>query len=365
MTYMGQAIDLARVALGTTSPNPAVGAVLVKDGGVVGCGATKPPGGAHAEVVALTEAREGARGASLFVTLEPCCNWGRTPPCTKAIIEAGVSEVIVAVTDPNPAVAGRGIAELREAGITVTLLADGSEELDSSRELCEGFAKHIRSGLPFTTAKFAMSLDGKIATRTGDSKWVTGPEARGLVQQMRRETDAVMVGANTIVADDPLLTVRGKDDLPLERQPARVTLDSHCRMPVESQLLRQPGLTLVYTTHSAPSISVLALEQAGAEVVPVGATSEGLVCPTEVLADLGKRGVVNLLVEGGGKTLGSLFDDGLVDKVHAFVAPVIIGGIDAASPVEGMGAEFMARAVRLNRTTIRSIGSDWLVTGYP
>ena len=365
MTFMRQAIDLARQALGTTSPNPAVGAVLVQDGVIVGRGATQPPGQAHAEAVALGVAGPQAQGASLYVTLEPCCHWGRTPPCTRAVIQAGIAEVVVAFADPNPVVAGGGIAELRDAGIRVTVLPDDSPEREQTRELYEGFSKHINTGLPFATAKFAMSLDGKIATRTGDSKWVTGPGARALVQQMRRETDAVMVGANTVLADDPQLTARGEDNLPLPHQPVRVTLDSQCRMPLESQLLRQPGHALVYTTWAAPSANVRGLLKAGAEVVPVGATANGLVCPMEALADLGKRGIVNLLVEGGGKTLGSLFDGGLVDKVQAFVAPVIIGGSEAASPVEGVGAELMAQAVRLAKTSLRQIGSDWLISGYP
>ena len=365
MDYMSQAVELAQGVMGSTSPNPAVGAVLVRDGRIVGRGATRPPGQAHAEVVALEQAGPLARGASLYVTLEPCCHWGRTPPCTRAVIEAGVSEVIVAVTDPNPVVSGGGVAELREAGIAVSGLPDDSEHREEACRLYEGFAKHIATGLPFTTAKFAMSLDGKIATRTGDSKWVTGPDARALVQRMRRETDAVMVGANTILADDPQLTARGEDNRPLPCQPLRVTLDSHCRMPVESQLLRQPGQTLIYTTPNAPAASARALERAGAEVISVGATANGLVCPREVLADLGGRDVVNLLVEGGGKILGSLFDDGLVDKVQAFVAPVIIGGIEAASPVEGTGAELMVQTRRLERTSIKAIGVDWLITGYP
>ena len=365
MTCMAQAIALAKGVLGSTSPNPAVGAVVVSDGKVAGRGATMPPGQSHAEIVALGEAGDRARGSSLYVTLEPCCHWGRTPPCTRAIIEAGVSHVIVAATDPNPLVAGGGIAELSAAGIAVSVLPSGSEEAEQARALYEAFAKHITTGLPFSTAKFAMSLDGKIATRTGDSKWVTGPEARRLVQDLRRETDAVMVGANTVLADDPQLTARGDDNLPLSRQPIRVTLDSHCRMPLESQLLRQPGRTLVYTTHAAPASNVRALESQGAEVVPVGSTDAGLVCPADVLSDLGRREVVNLLVEGGGKILGSLFDDGLVDKVHAFIAPVIIGGIEAASPVEGTGPELMAHALRLERTSIRPVGADWLITGYP
>ena len=332
ITFMGQALDLARGALGNTSPNPAVGAVVVKDGRIVGRGATKPPGQAHAEVVALEEAGEMGRGGSLYVTLEPCCHWGRTPPCTRALIEAGIIEVIVAATDPNPVVSGGGIAKLRNAGIAVSVLPDDSQEREQARELYEGFAKHVTTGLPFVTAKFAMSLDGKIATRTGDSKWVTGPDARALVQQMRRETDAVMVGIKTVLADDPALTARDGDGSPLARQPLRVALDSHCRMPVESQLLHQPGQALVYTTSNALAVNVRGLERTGAEVVPVGATAVGQVCPSEVLADLGQRGIVNLLVEGGGLTLGSLFDSGLVDKVQAFVAPVIIGGVGSRVP---------------------------------
>ncbi len=365
MDFMDRAIQLARSALGSTSPNPAVGAVLVKAGQVVGEGATQPPGQAHAEIVAIRQAGNSARNATLYVTLEPCCHYGRTPPCTGAIIEAGVVEVVVGVSDPNPVVAGNGITELREAGIPVSLVHACMDSSPDVRELYEGFAKHIGTGLPYVLAKFAMSLDGKIATHTGDSKWVTGPEARALVQLMRRETDAIMVGANTILADDPQLTARGDDNRPLERQPVRVTLDSQCRMPVRSQLLRQPGETLVYTTDAAPAGNVSGLLRAGAEVVLVGTTSEGLVSAPEVLADLGKRGIVNLLVEGGGKTLGSLFDDGLVDKVQAFVAPVIIGGIGAASPVEGEGAEIMSRTHRLKETSFRQVGADWLITGYP
>lgn len=365
MLYMRLAIALARGALGSTSPNPAVGAVLVKDGQIVGMGKTQPPGQAHAEVVALQQAGESARNATLYVTLEPCCHWGRTPPCTRSVIEAGVAEVSVALSDPNPVVAGSGLTELRNAGVAVSMLPDDSPEREQARELYEGFAKHIKTGLPFVTVKFAMSLDGKIATHTGDSKWVTGPEARALVQQMRRETDAVMVGIKTVLADDPALTARDDAGVPLARQPLRVALDSHCRMPVESQLLHQPGQTLVYTTTAAPVENVRGLEKTGAEVVKLAATPLGQVCPSEALADLGRRGVVNLLVEGGGLTLGSLFDNGLVDKVHAFVAPVIIGGINAASPVEGAGAESMAQALRLEGTYSRQIGPDWLITGYP
>ena len=358
---MRRAVELARGVRGTTSPNPAVGAVVVKDGVVVGCGATQPPGQAHAEIGALQQAGGQSRGATLYVTLEPCCHWGRTPPCTGAIIEAGISKVRTAAIDPNPLVAGRGLSQLREASIDV-LLEDGVEGV---RELYEGFAKHINTGLPFVTVKFAMSLDGKIATRTGDSKWVTGTAARGLVQQMRRRADGILVGVGTVLADDPLLTARDPAGLPSERQPLRAVLDSACRTPPAARLLGQPGTTVVYVTKGAAAEGRDRLEAAGAQVVPLAADETGKVRVEDALADLGSRGVVDLIVEGGGTVLGSFFDQGLVDKVYAFIAPVIIGGANAASPVEGLGARIMGDALRVEEAGLVSIGDDWLIVGYP
>ena len=357
---MTKAIGLAREALGTTSPNPAVGAVLVKDGVEIGSGFTLPPGQRHAEIDALEQAGESSRGSTLFTTLEPCCTYGRTPPCTKSIINAGVKRVHVAVIDPNPNVSGKGCAELRLAGIEV-LVEDGPQE---AIELYEGFAKHVNTGMPFVNAKYAMSLDGKIATRTGDSKWVTGPDARQHVQEMRRQSDAVLVGINTVLADDPLLTARDGDGRPLPHQPLRVIVDSRCRTPARAQTLSQPGSTLIATVDGAPQQNVAQLEQAGAEVLALPADPDGRVEMRNLLEELGRRGIVNLLVEGGGVVLGSLFDAGLVDKVHAFIAPVIIGGKDAASPVEGQGIEVMTQAWNINRPTLRAIGPDWLVVGY-
>ena len=355
-----KAIALARQALGTTSPNPAVGAVVVSSGAVVGEGFTLPPGQRHAEIGALEQAGDLARGATLYTTLEPCCHYGRTPPCTKAIIEAGVKEVRVAVIDPNPRVAGQGMAELREAGIEVFL-----EEVPEAGALYEAFAKHVLTGRPFIIAKYAMSLDGKIATRSGDSQWVTGPEARGLVQVMRRECDGVMVGINTALADNPQLTARDENGTPLARQPVRVVLDTGCRLPIDARMLREPGTTLVFVSEEAPVEATGRLEEAGAEVYPAPLDDAGLVDLEAVLSELGQRDVVSLLVEGGGTVLGSLFDAGLVDKVQAFVAPVIIGGETAASPVEGWGAISMSETWRLERTNCAAIGDDWLITGYP
>ncbi len=360
VTLMDRAIALARQARGHTSPNPPVGAVVVKDGAVIGEGCTQPPGQSHAEIVALRQAGDAAAGAALYTTLEPCCHFGRTPPCTQAVIAAGIEAVHVAVIDPNPRVRGQGIAELEQAGIAVV-----REKSPAAEELYEAFAKHINTGLPFVVAKFAMSLDGKIATHTGDSKWVTGPEARALVQELRREADAVLVGSNTVLADDPQLTARDADGAPLPRQPLRVALDTRCRIPSGARMFREPGRTLVFVSEETPTPETARLTEAGAEVVPAELGDDGMVDAAGVLAELGRRGVVNLLVEGGGTVLGSLFDAGLVDRVQAFVAPVIIGGAGASSPVQGQGAARMAQAWRLERLGFRPVGGDWLITGYP
>ena len=357
---MQRALDLARQALGSTSPNPAVGAVVVRDGLVVGEGHTLPPGQSHAEIGALSQAGPLASGSTLYTTLEPCCHFGRTPPCTEAIIAAGVNEVVTAFIDPNPVVAGKGLERIRAEGIQARL-----EPWEGVSDLYEGFAKHVTTGLPFVLAKFAMSLDGKIATYTGDSKWVTGPAARGEVQRMRRECDAIMVGINTVLADDPQLTARDCQGLPMDRQPLRVVLDSHCRTPSEAQMLREPGNTLIVTSNDVPGNEIERLKQAGAQIWHGPLHSPGMVEMGDVLVELGHRGVVNLLVEGGGITLGTLFDEGLVDKVNVFIAPVIIGGSMAASPIEGHGPEFMSQAWQVEHTVIRQIGPDWLITGYP
>jgi diaminohydroxyphosphoribosylaminopyrimidine deaminase/5-amino-6-(5-phosphoribosylamino)uracil reductase len=358
---MQQAIKLARQALGATSPNPAVGAVVVKDGTVLGCAHTLPPGGHHAEIEALQLAGEASREATLYTSLEPCCIFGRTPPCTRAIIAAGIKQVHVAAIDPNPRISGKGRAELEAAGIQVTV----GEESETVRELYEAFAKHITTGLPFVTAKFAMSLDGKIATHIGDSRWITGPESRSMVQQMRRESDAVVVGVNTVLADDPQLTARGQDGIPLQQQPLRVVLDSHCRTPTDARMLREPGNTVITVSDQAPQQRVAGLQAAGAGVLQVPSGPDGRPDMDEVLAELGRRDVVSLLVEAGGTLQGALFDAGLVDKVYAFIAPVIIGGAQASSPVEGEGAARMADTHRLARPHLQQIGADWLVVGYP
>lgn len=359
---MGRALGLARAALGSTSPNPAVGAVIVRDGAIVGEGYTLPPGQAHAEVGALQQAGNAAQGAALYVTLEPCCHYGRTPPCTDAVIAAGVSRVIYAATDPNPRVAGGGAAALREAGIVVEHRPEPAAD-----DLYRAFGKQIRTGRPFVVAKFAMSLDGKIATRTGHSQWITGPAARARVQQLRKEMDAIMVGIGTAMADDPQLTARDECGSPLaaEWQPIRVVLDSAGRLPLSARLLRQPGRTIVATAAGGTDgACAAALADAGASVKAFPG-SDGRVNLSGLLDYLGEQGIVSVLVEGGSATLGALLDAGLVDQVQAFVAPTLIGGADAASPIAGVGAAVMSDAVPLHHTTMEQIGRDWLITGYP
>ncbi|MBI2873416.1 MAG: bifunctional diaminohydroxyphosphoribosylaminopyrimidine deaminase/5-amino-6-(5-phosphoribosylamino)uracil reductase RibD [Chloroflexi bacterium] len=355
---MAQALELARQALGQVSPNPAVGAVLVKEDKVVGQGYTQPPGGPHAEIVALQQAGERSRGATLYVTLEPCCHYGRTPPCTDALLAAGVSDVHMSVVDPNPLVAGKGKRQLEDAGLRVNV-GDGDEE---ARRLNEAYFKHIVSGLPFVTAKFATSLDGKIATATGESRWITGEEARRTVHQMRAVSDAVMVGIDTALADDPQLTAR-EGERPLERQPLRVVVDSTGRLPARARLLAGPGRALVATARMSPSRRS-ALERSGAEVVSLPG-EDGRVDLPALLRLLGQRGVMSILVEGGGALLGSFFQQRLVDKVVAFIAPIIIGGREAPSPVGGQGFPSLSEALRLHLVTVESVGEDLMLTGYP
>jgi diaminohydroxyphosphoribosylaminopyrimidine deaminase/5-amino-6-(5-phosphoribosylamino)uracil reductase len=362
---MERALSLARQALGTASPNPAVGAVLVKGGRIVGEGFTQPPGGPHAEVVAIRQAGEAARGATLYVTLEPCCHHGRTPPCTEAVLAAGVREVHLSHLDPDPHVNGQGKAELESAGVTV-FVGEGEAE---ARRINEAYIKHRTTGLPFVIAKFAASLDGKIAATSGDSRWVGGPDSRRWAHRHRTLVDAIVVGVRTILVDNPELTARPEpgegarqpDGEP--RQPLRVVVDSRGRTPASAQVLQGPARTLVASTDASSEAWRREISEAGAEVV-VLAASEGRVDLGELLRHLGGRDILSLLVEGGGELLGSFFDLGLVDKVQAIVAPIIIGGKAAPTAVAGRGARRMADALRLRDVAVERLGEDVLVTGY-
>jgi len=346
--------------MGYTSPNPAVGAVLVKDGVAVGMGYTQPAGLDHAEITAIRQAGDRACGATMYVTLEPCAHYGRTPPCTQAIIDAGISDVHIALLDPNPVVSGRGISRLNERGVK-THVGMCQEE---AYEINEAYIKHITTGLPFVVAKFAMSLDGKIATKTGDSKWITKEEARKYAHALRYTVDAIMVGVNTVVADNPRLTAKGcggRGGIG-KMQPLRLVVDSKGKVPLTAHIFEPPGEVLLAVATPFDSAKKERFVEAGAEVLELPA-GRGGVDIVELLKLLGKREVVTVLVEGGGKLLGSLFDHHLVDKVLAFISPIIIGGREAVC-VGGNGVDNMAKALRLSRVDIKSFGDDILVSGY-
>ena len=358
--YMECALSLARLAMGYTSPNPAVGAAVVKDGLVVGMGYTQPAGSEHAEVMALRQAGDKAQGATMYVSLEPCSHYGRTPPCTQAIIAAGIPEVYIALLDPNPVVSGRGIGMLNEGGVKTHIGMCQREAF----EINEAYIKHITTGLPFVIAKFAMSLDGKIATKTGDSKWITKEEARKYAHALRYTVDAIMVGINTIVADNPHLTAKGcggRGGIG-KMQPLRLVVDSKGRVPLNAHIFEPPGEVVLAVAAPFDSEKKRKLVQAGAEVLELPAR-EGSVDIVELLKLLGRREIVTVLVEGGGKLLGSFFDNCLVDKVLAFISPIILGGCEAVS-VGGNGVDNIARALCLSRVNIKSLGNDVLVTGY-
>ncbi len=360
MDYMKQALSLAKLALGQVSPNPAVGAVVVKDGEVVGQGYTQPPGSWHAEVIALNQAGEKARGGVMHVTLEPCCRQGRTPPCTQAIIAAGISEVHLAMLDPNPLVSGQGEDELEREGIK-TYMGEHEKE---AKEINEAYIKFITTGMPFVTAKFAVSLDGKIATKTGDSEWISGTESRKYVHYLRYTPDAIMTGANTVIADDPHLTCRyGGRGGEVRKQPLRVIVDGKGRTPATAQVFSEPGKALLALGKFVKPEKKEAFAQAGAELLELP-SEEGLIDLERLLKALGEREITSVLMEGGGILLGSLFDYGLVDKVIAFIAPIIIGGEEAKASVAGRGVNKVIDAIKLERISVEKCGEDWMISGY-
>lgn len=361
---MRRALELARSVLGKTSPNPAVGAVIVQGPHVVGEGAYHGPGAPHAEIVALQRAGELARGATVYVTLEPCSH-DRTRDgqprvsCAQALIDAGVARVVYAIEDPDARTAGRGAAMLREAGIAVES-GDGASE---SARILEAYLKHRTTGRPFVIAKFAASLDGKIAAASGDSRWVAGEAARARAHEERARVDAIVCGVNNVLLDDPQLTARPGGRL-AERQPLRIVADSKGRTPLDAKVLGPGGPTVIATTEASSPAWRQAIAEQGAEALVLPASEDGRVDLEALLDELGRREVLSLLVEGGGVLLGSFFDRRLVDKVTAFIAPVIIGG-GPYDAVAGRGAERMADALRLRDVTIERLGDDVLVAGYP
>ena len=348
---------LAEAKRGYPSPNPHVGAAIVRDRKILSVGHHERAGEAHAEVDAIRNAAASLEGATLFVTLEPCNHRGRTGPCTEAILDAGLARVVIGCPDPAPHVAG-AVERLRSAGVEVDVgLMEGE-----CTALVADFAKHIRTGLPFVTLKAAVTLDGKIATRSGDSKWITGEEARTEAHRMRDRSDAILVGVGTVLSDDPKLTVRRVEG----RDPIRVVLDADLRTPAGAAVL-DPGRSsnagaLIFHAADADASRQEQFEAEGVELVSVSRDDRGVEL-LEVLQRLGERGLVRLMVEGGAHVHGSFLDLGLADRAAIFIAPRIVGDAGALSFAAGSGAESIERAWRLVRTEIQSLGPDWLVSG--
>ncbi|MDI4645429.1 bifunctional diaminohydroxyphosphoribosylaminopyrimidine deaminase/5-amino-6-(5-phosphoribosylamino)uracil reductase RibD [Cohnella hashimotonis] len=353
--YMRLALQAAAGAAGQTGINPMVGCVVVKEGRIVGLGAHLKRGEAHAEVHALQMAGAEAFGATAYVTLEPCSHYGRTPPCCDRLIAEGVGRVVVATEDPNPLVAGSGIAKLRASGIAVEVGLLG----DEARLLNEAFNHFIVTGMPFVTVKTALTLDGRIATRTGHSRWITGPSSREAVHTLRHRHQAIMVGAGTVLADDPELTTRlAVPGL----HPVRVVVDSRLRTPLDARVLSAVAPTVVLTTDEADEGAASRLAEAGAEVVRCG---PGPRVDLKVgLKALGERGIGSVLAEGGGMLNGSLLEAGLVGKMMLFYAPKIVGD-GAPSGFAFSGPERMGDAANVKIASIERYGEDWCVTGYP
>jgi diaminohydroxyphosphoribosylaminopyrimidine deaminase/5-amino-6-(5-phosphoribosylamino)uracil reductase len=354
--HMARALELAARGEGRVEPNPMVGCTIVRDRETVGEGFHGRFGGPHAEVEALASAGSRARGATVYVTLEPCRHQGKTPPCVQALIAAGVRRVVVAQRDPFPQVAGQGIAELEAAGIAVEV---GLREAEA-RRLSAPYRKLVTSGRPWVIAKWAMTLDGKLATAVGDSRWISCAASRAVAHRLRGRVDAILIGRGTAEADDPLLTARP----PGPRAATRIVLDSRAALSIDSQLVRTSGEVplLIAVSDDAAAADRGRLSGAGCEV---------LVCPGEsqgrrlgwLLDELGRRGMTNVLAEGGGQLLGELFDAGQIDEVHAFIAPKLVGGSAAPRAIGGQGVELMAQALNLDAAEIEQSGSDVYVRG--
>ena len=364
--YMRRAIELARKGAGFVSPNPMVGAVIVKDGRVIGEGYHERCGQLHAERNAFAALTEDAEGATIYVTLEPCCHYGKTPPCTEAIIENKIAKVVIGSRDPNPLVSGKGAKILREAGIEVVE--------DFMRKECDEinpiFFHYITKRIPFVSMKYAMTMDGKIATKTGASKWITGEESREDVQRLRHEHRGIMVGIGTVLADDPMLNCRMEGG----RNPIRIIADSHLQIPEDSNLVKTASdiETIVVTTYSKDKgISddeygkiiekINRLEKAGILILTV-AEKDGHICLSDMMSKLGEKQIDSILLEGGGTLNDSMLRDGFVNRAYVYIAPKVFGGTDAKTPVEGVGVCELSEATYFNMVDSKQFGADLRIT---
>lgn len=357
--YMELALELAASAKGNTNPNPCVGAVLVKEGVIVGTGLHRKAGEPHAEVHAFKMAGDHAKGATLYVTLEPCSHFGKTPPCANLVKESGVSRVVVATMDPNPSVAGRGINLLREAGIEVEV---GLLEHEA-RKLNERFIHNMLTNKPFVISKFAMTMDGKIATHNGHSKWITSEESRLQVHKLRHEIDAILVGVGTVLADNPSLTTR----LPHRegKNPIRIILDSELKTPLTSNVVETAeAQTILVCGKDVDATKVKQLTEKGVQILSVTKTDEGLNL-VEMLDELYKAGITDLLVEGGSEINASFLRAGLINKVLVYIAPKILGGRHSKSPFAGIDIDSVDEGMQLEFDSIEQVGPDLCITAYP
>ena len=356
--YMHMALRLAEKARGRTSPNPMVGAVVVKNGYVVGRGYHRKAGEPHAEAIALKKAGPAAKGATLYVTLEPCSHTNkRTPPCTLLVIQSGVKRVVIAMIDPNPHVSGGGISTIRKSGIK---LVTGVLEAEA-RKLNEAFIKHVTTKTPFVTLKIAQTLDGKIATACGESKWITGEEAREAARRLRDINDAILVGINTILKDDPSLTAR----IPGGRDPIRVIVDSRLRIPLNAKVLIQKSeaKTMVATLSNVPVSKIKKLQDIGAEVLTTKSVL-GRVDLQDLMKKLGKKDIMNVIIEGGAEVNASALKSSIVDKIVMFIAPTIMTGKDSLCSIGGISPKKLGHAIKLHSVTSRFVGQDLMIEAY-
>jgi len=353
--WMRLALKLAKKGEGKVSPNPMVGAVIAKDGKIIAQGYHHYFGGPHAEIDALWKAKDKAKGGTLYVTLEPCSHYGKTPPCTKEIIKRGIKKVIIATLDPNPINSGKGVQELRRGKIE-TEIGICEEE---AKKVNEAFLKFMKKRIPFVTVKVASSLDGKIATSSGESKWITSEKSRKFSHRLRDKMDAILVGINTVIRDDPSLLAPSKNNF------VRIILDSKLRIPLEAQVLKNQdrGDTFIFTTSRADERKLKELKSRGIKIAVVK-ENENRVDIEEAVRELGKLEIMNLLVEGGGEVIGSFFEKKLVDKIYLFLAPRIIGGKKSITWVEGKGVKFLKETSYIKIDSLKKIENDLLLEGY-